>query len=108
MDAWITLGQQRPLTPSGVCLSEPNHSPWVPGGPSNWLILAGKIDREGYKWPSSNCLTETQHIRTTGLHNLGLIYLPRESHPSPYPSPSQPSRPPEPRSRPSPDAFSPR
>lgn len=37
-----------------------------------------KIDREGYKWPSSNCLTETQHIRPTGLHNLGLIYLPRD------------------------------
>ena len=66
------------LRPLGGFLSEAERPHKAPGGPSNWLWLPGKIDGKGYKWPPSNCLTETQHIRPTGLHNLGLIYLPRD------------------------------
>lgn len=62
------------------------------------LALAAREDwSEGYKWPPSNCLTETQHIRPRGWHNLGLIHLPwyvcnpiSPSHPRRCPSPPQP------------------
>lgn len=106
MDVRITSPQQRPLTP--------------PRGSQEGLQIGscwwGRLIGGGggsYKWPSSNCLRETQHIRPTGLRNLGLIYLPRDAcnpiplhihlHLRPPPSP-----PPTRHDRPSPVAFSPR
>lgn len=47
-------------------------------GSGCWVRLIGGR-RGGYKWPPSNCLTEDQHIRPTGWHNLGVIYLLRDA-----------------------------
>lgn len=54
-------------------------SPWsAPWGPFKLALAAGEDWSEGYKWLPSNCLTETQHIRPAGWHNLGLISLQRD------------------------------
>lgn len=73
----LSLGNEGPR-PFRCFLSESERPQSAPWGPLNWLLLLGKIDWERNKWPPSNCLTEMQHIRPTGWHNLGLILLPRD------------------------------